>query len=289
MAFAIAAEIARALRVEVGVERDLVDAEAAEQLRQHDRGVAPRVVDDDLEARFLDGVGRERFEKRAAVPLEHPRGKVEQADVVHRRAPEVFAKEDVLDLALGVLVGRDPARVEEFHHHGVGIVGRDAHVDAAVAAHPHRVARERQRIRAQVEHVDPDAQQPRDHAAVHHARGRMRVAARHHRLTRFQVRAERLAELEREFGGDLEVRETGDADRAEQRARPLLAVDQRHRDDRTGRHPLVGPQLEVRVDDRPRADRAAAADDRRFADVALRSIVLRSAIVQSSITASSPM
>ena len=58
VAFAIVAEIARALRVEVGVERDLVDAEAAEQLRQHDRGVAPRVVDHDLEAGLLDRVRR---------------------------------------------------------------------------------------------------------------------------------------------------------------------------------------------------------------------------------------
>ncbi len=57
-----------------------------------------------------------------------------------------------------------------------------------------------------------------------------------------------------------------DAVRAEQRARPLDAVDQRHRDDRAGRDRLVGPDLDVAVHDRSAADRAAAADDRALVD-----------------------
>ena len=118
------------------------------------------------------------------VALEHARGEVERPDVVHRRAPEVFAEEQALDFALGVLVGRDALLVEELHEQRVGVVRRDAHVHAAVAADAHRVARQRQRIRAQVEHVDADAQQSRDHAAVHHARGGVRVAAGHHRSGR---------------------------------------------------------------------------------------------------------
>ena len=143
MAFAVVAEIARALGIEVRVERDLIDPEAAEQLRQHDRRVAPRVVDHDFEPGLLDRVRGERFEKRARVAFEHARGEVEQADVVHSGAPEILAEEEIFDLAFGALIGRDPLRVEELHDQRVGIVGRDADVNAAVAADAYGVAGER--------------------------------------------------------------------------------------------------------------------------------------------------
>src|ERR1035437_4689089 len=95
----------------------------------------------------------------------------------------------------------------------------------------------------------------------------MRVAAGHDRLPGLEPRPERLAELERELGGYLEVREAADPAGAEQRARPLLAVDQRHRDDRAGIDPFVGPQLQVRVHRRAGADRAAAPDHAVLVDL----------------------
>jgi hypothetical protein len=106
-----------------------------------------------------------------------------------------------------VFVDVDAARIEHLDQHGVRIARIDSRVDAAVAAHARRVARERQRDRAQILDVDADREQARDDAAVHHARRRMRVAAGHHGLARFERRAERLAELHREFGRQFDVRE----------------------------------------------------------------------------------
>ena len=80
-------------------------------------------------------------------------------------------------------------------------------------------------------------------------------------LARSEHRAQRLTELERELGRDLDVRESAHAVGAEERARPLDAVDQRHRDDRTRRDRLIGPQLDVRRHGRAAAERAAAPDD----------------------------
>ena len=94
----------------------------------------------------------------------------------------------------------------------------------------------------------------------------MRVAAGHDGFAGLQERAERVSELHRELGSDLDVGEPADADAAEQRAGPFDAVDQRHRDERAGTDVLVRPQFDVGANDRAAADDAVASDDRPLAD-----------------------
>ena len=204
--FAIVAERAHARRIEVGVERDLFDVEVAENLRQHDRRVAERVVDDDAEVRFGERACVERRRECAGIAFQRARREVEPPDFVHRRAPEVFAEEQIFDLTLGAFIDADAVGVGKLEYDRVRIVRCDAHVHAAVAACTDRKPRQRQRIRSQIEDVNADRQQAGDDAAVHHARSGMRVAARHHGLAGLERCAERLAELERELRRDLQVR-----------------------------------------------------------------------------------
>ena len=138
---------------------------------------------------------------------------------------------------------------------------------AALRADAHGVSREGQGDGTQIFDVDADGKQARDDAAVHHARRRVCVAARHDRLAGLERRAQRLTEFECELRRDFDVREAGDADGSEERARPLDAVDERHRYDRARAHRFIGPEFEVGAHDRARTENAARADGDAFTDL----------------------
>ena len=75
--------------------------------------------------------GFERGEHLADVEFERACGKREHADFIHTRAAEVFAEEEIFDLAFGRLIDVDAVFIEHFDQHGVGVFGIDSRVHAA--------------------------------------------------------------------------------------------------------------------------------------------------------------
>src|ERR1700730_8051450 len=87
------------------------------------------------------------------------------------------------------------------------------------------------------------------------------VAAGDHDLPSTDDGAAGRAELRRDLGGHLDIREAGAPVPSEERAAPALAPDKTHRECRAVFHLLVRPNLDVGLDDTALAQLAVVGDD----------------------------
>src|SRR5579863_6300180 len=208
---------AHAIVVEVRVERDRLNIQAAQNARQDERRIAVRVVDDDPEVPLGKLRRAKRFQERTRIVFERTRREVQESDGLHRHTAKIFAEKQVFDFTFGALVDVDAATIEKLEEQRADVAGVNAHVQAPVASGTRRKARKRQRKRTQIFNVDADAQQARDNAAVHDAARGMRVAARHHGIARTERGPERLPKLESKLRGHFEIRNARNAYSAEER------------------------------------------------------------------------
>ncbi|MNX78966.1 hypothetical protein D3C86_1105790 [compost metagenome] len=125
----------------------------------------------------------------------------------------------------------------------------------------HLVAGDGQGRRLEVQDVDAHAHQARDQRTVDHAGGLRAVAADRDRGARGQGRAEGRAQLDRELGDDLDVDQARDARGAEQGALRARAPDEAAAHGRAGLDGLVGPHLDVGLDQGTLAHDAVVGDD----------------------------
>src|SRR5262245_24834881 len=136
-----------------------------------------RIVNHETVTALAHEVEVERAQERRGVAPYHIRSVADRADVIEIDPAEVFAEEQVLDLALSVLADVLALLVEELDIHRTWIERREPHMNAA-----HRIGRADivagygKRHSFQVGHVDASGRQTGDNRALDHAWGFVRVA-----------------------------------------------------------------------------------------------------------------
>ena len=98
----------RRLLGEEAVRRDRLDTHRADDERQHERRGGVAVVDDDPEVALANGVDVDRVEQVLRVALPHPRRVRDRADGAGGDAPQLLAREVLLDLLLQARREQDP-------------------------------------------------------------------------------------------------------------------------------------------------------------------------------------
>src|SRR5881392_2327036 len=173
------------------VRADRLDADRAEDERQHERGRGVAVVDDDPEAARLDGPPVQRREQVLGVALADPCRIGHAADGVERGTSQLVAREVLLDLLLepgGELNSRLLVEAD-LEHLGIGVA--DADVEArVVAVGLQQVPADRRREHAQVGDVDSSRVEAGDHRALDQPAGGGRLTARDYARTPLQGGAE---------------------------------------------------------------------------------------------------
>ena len=161
------------------VRRDRLDAERADDEREDERGRRVAVVDDDPEPALADRGNVDRVEQVLRVALPHARRVRDRADAAGRDAPQLLAREVLLDLLLQARGEQDPARLVDADEDRLGVEVAGADVDGGgEALGLQHVPADAGRRDAQVGDVDPGGVQAGDHRPLDHAAARGRVAAR---------------------------------------------------------------------------------------------------------------
>src|SRR6266511_1105567 len=245
------------------VDRDELDAERVQQLRQELRGRPVRIVDDNLELSGRDlAPVHDLREERLAVGLADARRLEDAAHVLVRHAAEVLAEEHRLDLALLRLAHVERLPIEELHVAYANVERRDAHVDAAGRADaPGVEPADRQRRLPQVRHVNPRGDDAAHERALEHAARAVLVAVHRDGAALWQRRSVGRSEARGELRREVDVHQAGHAEAPEQRAASLRAPDEAGTHDRSALDLLVRPDLHLAPHARVVVDDAVVADD----------------------------
>ena len=267
----------RLLREEA-MGRDRLDAERADDERQHERRRGVAVVDDDPEPPLAHRGAVDRGDEVLGVALTDARRIGHGADGPGSHAPELLPHVVPLDLLLETRRQQDPRRLVDPDEDRLGIEVAEPDVHRRrVALGLQHVSADGGRRDAQVGDVEAGRVQARDHGALDHAAARRRVAARDDAIAALQSRSQGGREPGGGLGRQVDVDEPGDAVLAEEpRRRPRLP-DQVLEELGAGLDLLVGVDPDVRHDARLGADRHLVADRRTLLDPHVVADVARAA------------
>src|SRR2546430_1107632 len=251
------------------VDRDRLDSEHVQKLREELCGRTVRVIDHDLRLRLGGLLAPRHFrEERFAVGLADA-GRFEYpADVLIGNAAQVFPEEGVLHLSLLPWVHVQRLAIEELHIAPAHVERRDTHVDAARRAEaPGVEPSDRKRRLRQVGDVNARADDAAHQPALQHSARAVLVAIHRDRCTLLEGRRVGRSKAGHELGRQVDIDDARDAEAAEKRSTSLCAPDEARPNDRARFDLFVGPDLHLcahtgmLADDRVIADHAAFLKD----------------------------
>src|SRR5215471_14193370 len=251
--------------VQVRVEGDHLNAERAKHRGEDRRGGAEGVVEDHPQAAAPNDLAIDGSEEAVAVAIGAGVREGQGADAVHGSALEVFHEEEPLHGLLPVRRHLEPPRVEKLDIEDLGVVGGLPHMSASGQSQRRDLIADHGNGRhSEILHVDAHGEQAGHQRAIDHAGRLVVIAACDHDPSAANDGSAGRAELGRELWGDFDVGETGDAVPTEERTAPPLAPDQAHGKGGAVLDLLVGPDLDVGLDDAGLADPTKVGDDHPF-------------------------
>ena len=144
--------------------------------------------------------GVEIGEQLGGVALARPRRVGDPADLAERDAPQLLAREVLLDLFLQLRRERDAGVLEEADLHGLGVGGRRADVERRVVAlRLQEMLPDRRRQRAEVGDRHARRVEAGDQGALDHAIGGRALPARDDARAALQRRPERRTQPHRDL------------------------------------------------------------------------------------------
>ena len=212
------------------------------------------------------------------VRLAHARRIADRADVAEADAPDLAAREVLLELLLQRGRDLDARLLEELDLHDLGIRLARADVETRLEALAlQEVTRHRCGQHAQVGDLDARRGQPGDHRALDHPAGGRRLAARGDARAALERGAERGGDAHRDLGSEVDVDEARDSVAAEQMRRRTRLPDDALVDVRPGFDVLVRIDPDARHDHALGADRHLVADRNALVNTHVRADVARPA------------